>query len=105
MDPLPYNVTISAQSPAIAYDPSHDSDSTLEGGWNVTYTDGTALTLYGAQGVGDSSLQTTYDDASMALSWIGTAAYLYGNATTSEPYNIIIDGDDHNPIAQTYPGQ
>uniref|UniRef100_A0A0W0F015 Uncharacterized protein n=1 Tax=Moniliophthora roreri TaxID=221103 RepID=A0A0W0F015_MONRR len=100
MDPLPYNITISAQSLAIIYEPNHDIDSTPESSWNVTYTHGTALTLYGNQEVGNNSLQTTFI-VSMKITWIGTAAYLYGNTMTSKPYNIFID--DGDAIAQIYP--
>ncbi|ESK86018.1 hypothetical protein Moror_9419 [Moniliophthora roreri MCA 2997] len=100
MDPLPYNITISAQSLAIIYEPNHDIDSTPESSWNVTYTHGTALTLYGNQEVGNNSLQTTFI-VSMKITWIGTAAYLYRNTTTSKPYNIFID--DGDAIAQIYP--
>ncbi|ESK91838.1 hypothetical protein Moror_10564 [Moniliophthora roreri MCA 2997] len=93
MDPLPYNITIYSQSAAILYDPSRiGGDIQLGSGWDVMYTYGTANTSTGAQqGVGDSYLQTTRFAASMSLTWVGTAAYVYGNSTNSS-YTIDVDG-------------
>uniref|UniRef100_A0A0W0ETZ1 Transmembrane protein n=1 Tax=Moniliophthora roreri TaxID=221103 RepID=A0A0W0ETZ1_MONRR len=90
MDPLPYNITINSQSAAIVYTPSRNGNDTLEGGWNVMYTDGTAQNVVGRQGVGDSYLQTKLFGASMSITWIGTAAYIYGNSTA--PYYTLVDG-------------
>ncbi|EEB91208.1 hypothetical protein MPER_10468, partial [Moniliophthora perniciosa FA553] len=101
MDPLPYNVTISAQSAAIVYNPSRDANATLEKGWNVTYTHGTSPTEFSwhtPQGVGDSYLRTAFNGAFMSLTWIGTAAYIYGNGTSS--YSVQVDGTPIEPAPE-----
>uniref|UniRef100_A0A0W0G513 Uncharacterized protein n=1 Tax=Moniliophthora roreri TaxID=221103 RepID=A0A0W0G513_MONRR len=87
MDPLPYNITIPAQSSAIEYFPGRADNDTLEGGWNATYTHGRNSNY---QGIGDSYLQTAFLDTSMSLTWVGTAMYLYGNSTDS--VDIEVDG-------------
>ncbi|ESK87235.1 hypothetical protein Moror_5823 [Moniliophthora roreri MCA 2997] len=98
MEPLPYNITISAQSAAIEYTPSR---SDTKGIWNATYTHGTtSVSPFGNQGIGDCYLQTVSEIAHLSLTWIGTAAYLYGNMTDwvlfpdSPAYSGGIDIDD-----------
>ncbi|EEB90109.1 hypothetical protein MPER_11730 [Moniliophthora perniciosa FA553] len=94
MDPLPYNITISSQSPAIQYSPPRTtSDENIENGWNVTYAHGTIRIPFGPLGLsGGSFLQTTLSGAQLALDWVGTAAYIYGTATSSTAYTLWIDG-------------
>ncbi|TCD60920.1 hypothetical protein EIP91_009293 [Steccherinum ochraceum] len=98
MDPLPYNVTISSQTASIVYAPNRDGDPTA--GWNVTYSSGTSNTGFGvAQGVGTDSHWTTHDGASLQLSWVGTAIYLYGDASPAS-YSIDVDGASAPSIGQ-----
>lgn len=100
-DPLPYNVTISSQSAVVQYAPARDG--ALTAGWNVTYSSGTANTGFNApQGVGTDSHQTTHDGATMQLSWVGTAVYLYGNATGAS-YSIDVDGSSIGSSEATVP--
>ncbi|KAI3610097.1 hypothetical protein WG66_007270 [Moniliophthora roreri] len=96
MDPLPYNVNISSQSPAIQYSPSRTQlNENIESGWNVTYAHGTTRIPFGPLGLsGDSYLQTTLSGAQLSLDWVGTAAYIYGNATSSAAYTLRIDGTE-----------
>lgn len=90
MDPLPYNVTISSQTASILYSPTRDGN--LTAGWNVTYSLGLNNTGFGnPQGVGVDSHSTTHDGASLELSWVGTAVYLYGQAANAS-YTINVDG-------------
>ncbi|TCD68536.1 hypothetical protein EIP91_010461 [Steccherinum ochraceum] len=100
MDPLPYNVTISSQTASIVYAPNRDGDPTA--GWNVTYSSGTSNTSVDhgvAQGVGTDSHWTVHDGASLQLSWVGTAAYLYGDATSAS-YSMDIDGQSVPSVGQ-----
>ncbi|KAH8108146.1 hypothetical protein BXZ70DRAFT_40551 [Cristinia sonorae] len=91
MDPLPYNITISSQTATISYLPARDGDSAA--GWNLTYSQGTRDTGYGhPQGVGTDVRWTTLDGATMQLSWVGTAVYLYGQAFSAS-YTVDVDGD------------
>ena len=89
-DPAPYNVTISSQTASIQYAPVRDGDASQ--GWNVTYDQGSKDTGYGnPQGVGIDSHQTNYSGATMSISWVGTAVYLYGQASAAS-YSIDVDG-------------
>ncbi|TCD60918.1 hypothetical protein EIP91_009291 [Steccherinum ochraceum] len=98
MDPLPYNVTVSSQTASIVYAPKRDGDPTA--GWNVTYSSGTSNTGFGVpQGVGTDSHWTTHDGASLQLSWVGTAVYLYGDASPAS-YSIDVDGTSVPSIGQ-----
>jgi hypothetical protein len=93
MDPIPYNVTLSSQTASIQYSPSRDG-SISSMGWNVSYTDGLKDTGYGnPQGVGVDSHQTSLAGASMELTWVGTAVYLYGKASAGS-YTVSVDGED-----------
>ncbi|KAK7053007.1 hypothetical protein VNI00_004328 [Paramarasmius palmivorus] len=93
MNPLPYNVTLSSQSATLIYAPFRDA--TIDLGWNVTYSGGVRNTegpnVPGPQGVGTPYRRTTNAGASVELRWIGTAIYLYGNATSGS-YSITVDG-------------
>ena len=98
MDPLPYNITIPSQAGSILYAPTRDGN--IEDGWNVTYTGGITneVLLGGRQGVGTDNHQTTLDGATIQLSWIGTAIYLYGQAGNA---SFSIDVDVNVTIAST----
>jgi hypothetical protein len=93
MEPLPYNITLSSQTASIQYFPSRDG-STSATGWNVSYTNGLKDTGHSTfQGVGVDYHQTTLPGAYMELSWVGTAVYLYGNASAGS-YIVLVDGED-----------
>uniref|UniRef100_A0A0W0ETN1 Uncharacterized protein n=1 Tax=Moniliophthora roreri TaxID=221103 RepID=A0A0W0ETN1_MONRR len=85
MDPLPYNITLSSQSPAFVYNPSHAENGTPEGAHNNGTVHGVVI------GVGEAYVQATHSLASMSLTWVGTAVYLYGFSTSPESYWIEID--------------
>lgn len=90
MDPLPYNITISSQTASILYDPQRDG--ALTNGWNVTYSSGLKDTGFGfPQGVGTDSHMTERDSSSLELTWVGTAVYLYGQASSAS-YTVEVDG-------------
>ncbi|EEB90681.1 hypothetical protein MPER_11078 [Moniliophthora perniciosa FA553] len=91
MDPLPYNVTISSQAASLDYFPARDT--TIDAGWNVTYSDGIQNIRYGPQGKGTACRQTSLLGARITFNWVGTAVYLYGNATSGS-YKIRVDGSD-----------
>lgn len=90
MDPFPYNITITSQTASIVYSPYRDGDPTE--GWNVSYSLGVKDTGFSVpQGVGVDSHVTTHDGATMELNWVGTAVYLYGEASSAS-YSIDVDG-------------
>ncbi|KAL0574499.1 hypothetical protein V5O48_007474 [Marasmius crinis-equi] len=92
MDPLPYNITISSQTASILYSPTREGS--IDAGWNSTYSSGSKDTGYGRpQGLGTDYHRTTRSGASLELRWVGTAVYLYGNATAGS-YTITVDGQD-----------
>ncbi|KAL0575307.1 hypothetical protein V5O48_006658 [Marasmius crinis-equi] len=92
MDPLPYNVTLSSQTASISYSPAREGS--IDAGWNSTYSAGSRDTGYGRpQGLGTNYHRTTLTGASLEFEWIGTAVYLYGNATAGS-YSITVDGQD-----------
>ncbi|ESK87237.1 hypothetical protein Moror_5825 [Moniliophthora roreri MCA 2997] len=85
MDPLPYNITLSSQSPAFVYSPSHAENGTPEGAHNNGTVHGVVI------GAGEAYVQATHSLASMSLTWVGTVVYLYGFSTSPESYWIEID--------------
>ena len=92
MNPAPYNVTISSQTASILYSPTRDTS--LDKGWNVTYSNGLIDEGgFGIAGLGIGSHSSTTAGATMQLSWVGTAIYLYGESTRSS-YKITVDGVD-----------
>ncbi|TCD60919.1 hypothetical protein EIP91_009292 [Steccherinum ochraceum] len=75
---------------SILYAPNRDGDPTV--GWNVTYSSGTINTGYGvAQGVGTDSHWNTHDGASLQFSWVGSAVYLFGDASPAS-FSMAVDG-------------
>ncbi|ESK83854.1 hypothetical protein Moror_13492 [Moniliophthora roreri MCA 2997] len=96
MDPLPYNVTISSQTASVLYSP--DRDTTPDRGWNITYSHGATSTPYGPTGVGADYHRTSVSGATMQLSWVGTALYLYGNAAPGS-YKIAVDNIELSELA------
>ncbi|KAK7058654.1 hypothetical protein VNI00_002290 [Paramarasmius palmivorus] len=93
MDPIPYNVTISSRTASILYSPTRDTS--LDKGWNVTYSNGVKdVGWFGKAGVGIGSHSTTTAGATMKLSWVGTAIYLYGESAKATSYGISVDGVD-----------
>ncbi|KAF9262747.1 hypothetical protein L218DRAFT_380604 [Marasmius fiardii PR-910] len=91
-DPLPYNISISSQTASIIYIPARDTS--IDAGWNSTYSAGAKDTGYGRdQGLGADSHRTSRSGASLEFSWVGTAVYLYGNAAAGS-YGISVDNQD-----------
>jgi hypothetical protein len=106
---IPYNFTITNQSPLFQYSPFRDGP--ISNGWNVSYAAGKipgSLTRVGAGvshlnsfvnstlnftiwNVQPSSHSTTFVGASAELSWTGTAIYLYGEGSQNG-YTIELDG-------------
>jgi hypothetical protein len=86
----PYNITISSQCATIIYKPYRDGPTS--GGWNVTYS-GDPDSSYQLQliATGTSSHRTSFAGASLEISWIGTAIYLYGSAPSGS-YSVSLDG-------------
>ncbi|KAF8148258.1 hypothetical protein B0H34DRAFT_737576 [Crassisporium funariophilum] len=86
----PYNVTISTESPTIAYLPYRDGR--LEGGWNLTCA-GSEDSTWVPHSLcsGASSHRSTYVGASALIEFEGTAAYLYGSAVSGS-YMVQLDG-------------
>ncbi|KAK7053008.1 hypothetical protein VNI00_004329 [Paramarasmius palmivorus] len=91
MEPLPYNITVSSSAASLKYSPARDTR--IEWGWNITYSDGVYNSPYGPQGIGSAIHRTTKSDSTIELNWVGTAVYLYGNATRFS-YRITVDGVD-----------
>jgi hypothetical protein len=91
MEPLPYNITVSSSAASLKYSPARDTQ--IDWGWNITYSDGIYSSPYGPQGIGSAIHRTTNPGSTIELNWVGTAVYLYGNATRVS-YQITVDSVD-----------
>ncbi|ORY34966.1 hypothetical protein BCR39DRAFT_515824 [Naematelia encephala] len=88
-----YNVTPSDQSPLLTYLPSRSGPSDQT--WNVSYTSPLWSSLLNETiGQGISQHYTTHIGANVSVSWLGTAAYVYGLANSSD-VKFYVDGNDY----------
>ncbi|WWD20102.1 hypothetical protein CI109_104576 [Kwoniella shandongensis] len=87
---IPYNISVSDQSPTIIYKPELDTYPNL--GWNLTYTDSSYATYSpDAIGKGISAHNTTVQGATATLSWLGTAVYVRLDASVGN-VSVVVDG-------------
>ncbi|THV01104.1 hypothetical protein K435DRAFT_854077 [Dendrothele bispora CBS 962.96] len=98
MELLPYNVTLSSQTAcSIRYNPAPNLSANQTTGWKVSYTDGVRDLDYGNDvGVGVDLHQSSLENATMELDWVGTAVYLYGDANVGS-YTISVDDGEETP--------
>ncbi len=100
--PTPYNITITDDSPTIAYLPSRSGPSSST--WNVSYTSSPWSTYVqdSTIGTGTSSHYTTFIRATATVGWVGTAAYVWGLAGSGVT-TFTLDGNVlQNVPATTY---
>ncbi|KAL0069421.1 hypothetical protein AAF712_003446 [Marasmius tenuissimus] len=92
-DPLPYNLTIPSQTGSLIYYPSRTTDRTASDGWELAYPSVVDTKLPERRGRGADFHRSTKAGASITFNWLGTAIYVYGNAT-KDSYKFSVDGQD-----------